>query len=60
MQHSDYVSCLREQGVRRYANTYFDRQVGQPIVALGLKNLIGWTFYGHTPSTDDISAYKYI
>ncbi len=58
MQHAYDVSSLREQGVQRYANTYVDRQVGQPIVALGSNNLIGQTFYGHTPSTVEISAYK--
>ncbi len=26
---ADDVSCLREQGVQRYANTYVDRQVGK-------------------------------
>ncbi len=28
MEHADDVSCLCEQSVRRYANTYIDRQVG--------------------------------
>ncbi len=41
-----------EQGARRDENTYVDRQVGQPIVALGPKDMIGQTFYGPVPSTD--------
>ncbi len=48
---------LRKQGGRSYANTYIDLQVGQPIIALGQRNLIGRTFYGPTPSTDDINTY---
>ncbi len=38
MEHTDYVSCLCEQSA--YVNTYVDRQVGQPIIVLGLKNMI--------------------
>ncbi len=35
MERADDVSCLCGQGGWRYANTYIDRQVEQPIVALG-------------------------
>ncbi len=45
---------------QRYANACIDRQVGQPIVTLGPRNLIGRTVCSHTPSTDDIKTYKYI
>ncbi len=40
MGRTDDVSCLREQGAWRYANTYFDRQVGQTIVMLEPNNLL--------------------
>ncbi len=33
----------------------FRRQAGQHIVIFGPNILIGWTFYGPTPSTDDIN-----
>ncbi len=56
MQRIDDVSCLREQGAWRYANTYVDRQVGQPIIALGPREMIGRMFYGPTSSTDDINT----
>ncbi len=52
------LSYLRKQGVQRYANTYFERQAGQPIVMFGPNILIGRTLYGLTPSTDDINTYK--
>ncbi len=52
------LSCLREQGTWRHANTYVDRQGGQPIIALKLRDMIGWTFYSLTPSTDYINTYK--
>ncbi len=58
MNRTDDVSCLHEQGVQRYANTYVDRQVRQPIVMFGPNNLIGRTFYGPTPSTNYINTYK--
>ncbi len=35
------LSCLREQGTWRHANTYVDRQGGQPIIALKLRDMIG-------------------
>ncbi len=35
MESADDISCLHKQGVRRYANAYIDRQVRQPITALG-------------------------
>ncbi len=38
----------------------FDRQVGQPIVMFGPNILIGRTFYGPMPSTDDINTYKWV
>ncbi len=40
----------------RYSNTCDDRQVGQPIVALGLRYMIGRTFYCPNPSTDYINT----
>ncbi len=57
---ADDVSCLREQGVQRYPNTYFDRQVGKSIKMLGPSVLIGRTFLGPTPSTEYINTDKYI
>ncbi len=59
-ERADYVSCLREQGAQRYANTYVDRQVGKPIKTLGQSVLIGRTFLGPTPSTEYINTDKYI
>ncbi len=56
MKRADDVSYLHEQGAWRYANTYADRQVEQPI--LGPRNMIGRTFYGLTPSTDDINTLR--
>ncbi len=38
--------------------TYVDRQVGQPIVVLGPRDMIGWTFYGPMPSTDNINTFR--
>ncbi len=58
MECTDDISCLLEQGASRYANTYVDRQIGQPIVALGLRDMTGRTFYGSTPSTDDINTFR--
>ncbi len=58
MKRADDVSCLREQGAWRYANTYADGQVGQPIVILGPKNMIGWKCFGPTPATDDINTFR--
>ncbi len=60
MGHADDISCMYEQGAQRYANTYVDRQVGQPIIALGPRVMIGQTFRGPTPSTDDLNTYKLI
>ncbi len=40
-ERADDVSCLREQGAQRYANTYVDRQVRNPIKTLGPNVLIG-------------------
>ncbi len=60
MERTDDVSCLCKQGAWRYANTYTDRQVEQPITALGPRDMIGWTFYGPMPSTDDANTYEYI
>ncbi len=57
---ADDVSCLREQGAQRYANTYVDRQVGKTIKMLGPSVLIGWTFLGTTPSTENMNTDKYI
>lgn len=51
MECADDVSCLCEQGAQIPVHT-FDRQVRQPIVALGLKDMIGQTLYGPVPSTD--------
>uniref|UniRef100_A0A673GQY1 Pre-rRNA-processing protein TSR2 homolog n=1 Tax=Sinocyclocheilus rhinocerous TaxID=307959 RepID=A0A673GQY1_9TELE len=59
-ERADDVSCLREPGAQRYANTYVDRQVGKPIKMLGPSILIGRTFLDPTPSTEYINAYKYI
>ncbi len=55
-ERADDVSCLREQGAQRYANTYVDRQVGKPIKTLGPSVLIGRTFLGPTPSTEYTGA----
>ncbi len=57
---ADDVSCLREQGAQRYANTYVDRQVGKSIKMLRTSILIGRTFLGPTPSTEYINTAKYI
>ncbi len=43
----------------RYTNTYVDRQAGQSIVVHGPRDMIGQTFYGPTPSTDDINTYTF-
>jgi hypothetical protein len=59
-ERADDVSCLREQGAQRYANTYVDRQVGEKIKTLGPRVLIGRTFLGPTPSTEYINTDKYI
>ncbi len=58
LDHADDVSCLRRQSAQKYANAYVDRQAGQPIVMFGLNNLIGQTFYGPTPSTDDLNILR--
>ncbi len=58
LEPADDVSSLHKQGAQRYANTYFDRQAGQPIVMFGPSILIGRTFYGPTPFTEDINTYK--
>ncbi len=60
MERTDDLSYLCDQGALRYANTYTDRQLGQPIVALGPSDMIGQTRYDLTPSRDDINTYKYI
>ncbi len=52
------TSCPSKQGAQRYANTHFDRQAKQPIVMFGPNILIGRTFYGPTPSTDDINTFR--
>lgn len=57
MERAGGASCLREEGAQKYANTYIERQVGQPIVALGLRDMIGQAFYGPTPSID-ISTFR--
>ncbi len=59
-EHADDVSCLREQGAQRYANTYVDRQVEKTIKTLGPSVLIGRTFLDPTPSTEYINTDKYI
>ncbi len=43
-----------------FVNKTDDRQAGQPIVMFGLNVLIGQSFLGPTPSTDDINTYTYI
>ncbi len=43
-ERTDNVSCLREQCVQRYANTYVDRQEGKTIKTLGPSDLIGRIF----------------
>ncbi len=58
MDCTDDESCLSKQGVQNCENTYVDRQVRQSIMALGLRYMIGWTFYGPSPSTDYINVYK--
>ena len=58
--NADEVSCLREPGAQRYANTHVDRQVGKPIKMLGPSVLIDRTFLGPTPSTEYINTDKYI
>ncbi len=58
MERADDSSCLCERGAWRYANTYFDWQAGQPIIALGPRDMIGQTFYGPTSSTDDINTFR--
>ncbi len=59
-EYADDLSCLHEQGMQRYANTYVDRQVGKTIQMLGPSVLIGRTFLGPSPSTDYINTDKYI
>ncbi len=54
----DGISCLREQGVKSYTNTYVDRQVGKQIKTLRLSILIGRTFLGPTPSTEYINTFR--
>ncbi len=60
MERAVDVSCLREQGAQRYANTYIYREVGQPIVALRPRDMIGQTFYGPTPSIVDINTLEHL
>lgn len=43
-EHTDAVWCLCEQGVRRYANTKADRQVGSPIIEFGPNAVIRKTY----------------
>ncbi len=57
-ERADDVSCLREPGAQRYANTYVDRQVGKTIKMLGPSIFIGRTFLGPTPSTEYINTFK--
>ncbi len=57
-ERADDVSCLREQGAQRYANTYVDRQVEKNIKTLGPSVLIGRTFLGPTPSTEYINTFR--
>ncbi len=45
-------------GCTEVCNVYFERQVGQPIVMFGPNILIERTFYGHTPSTNDIITFR--
>ncbi len=59
-ERADDVSCLREQGAQRYANTYVDRQVEKTIKMLGPSVLIGRTFLCPAPSTEYINTDKYI
>ncbi len=56
-ERADNVSCLREQGAQRYANTYIDRQVGKPIKTLGPSVLIGRTFLGPTHLPQNIQVH---
>ncbi len=51
-ERADDVSCLRDQGAQRYANTYIDRQVGKTIKTLGR------TFLGPKPSTEYINKFR--
>ncbi len=51
-ERADDISCQREQGAQRYANTYVDIQVGKSIKMLGTSILIGRTFLGPMPSTE--------
>ncbi len=49
-ERADDVSCLREQGVQRYANTYVDRQVEKTIKMLGPRfdwTNISWSYTFH-------------
>ncbi len=57
-ERTDDVSCLREQGAQRYANTYINRQVGKTIKTLEPSVLIGRIFLGPTPSTEYINTDK--
>ncbi len=51
MERTDDVLCAWTGCAEvQYANTYVDRQVGQPIVAL--------RFFGPKPSTDDINTFR--
>ncbi len=59
-ERADDLTCLREQGAQRYANTYVDKPVGKPIKTLGLSVLIGRTFLGSMPYTEYINTDKYI
>ncbi len=54
----DDVSCLYEQGVQRYANTYVDRKIGKTIKMLEPSVLIGRTFLGPMPSTEYINTFR--
>lgn len=58
MEHVDDVSCLHKQDMRRYANTHIFRKAGKPIVVLIQRDMTGQTFYGPTPSTDDINTFR--
>ncbi len=57
---TDDVSCLREPGAQRYANTHVDRQVGKIIKMLEPMVLIGQTCICPTPSTEYINTDKYM
>ncbi len=49
------------QGVQKYANTYFNKKAGHPIVMFGPNNLIDRTFYGPIYAFHrQYSLHKYI